>query len=123
MFAGKPLYPVAITRRPWTRTHPHFVEGSLLQEQTSWAILRKRRSHFVSAGLEVLDVFNEGIGKLFTKVFPCVKLDTVLFRGVYKSVPACLEFQDSKLNLHEGSCLGKFLVASSDCHHLLEGAL
>ena len=33
--AGRPLYPVAIMRRSFTRTQPHLVLGSLLQDWTS----------------------------------------------------------------------------------------
>ena len=87
MFAGKPLYPVAITRLSLTRTHPHLVEGSFDQEQTSWAILRKRRSHFVRFGFEIDDVFGEGFCELIAEVFPCFELDAIMFGGINESVP------------------------------------
>ena len=91
MFAGNPLYPVAITRLSLTRTHPHLVEGSFDQEQTSWAIRRKRKSHFVRFGLEIDDVFSEGFCKLIAEVFPCVKFNFVMFGRVNEAVPRCLQ--------------------------------
>ena len=63
------------------------VEYGLDDLRASWAIWRKRKSHFVRFGFEIDDVFGEGFCELIAEVFACFELDAVMFGGVNEPVP------------------------------------